>query len=143
MVDKQIIGVVMKKHCITADQSLLECLYAIDRAGTGIILVVDEDFRLIGTISDGDIRRAILKGHGLETPLAPHIERDCFSVSPAMSRNEILDIMQSQLIEQVPIVDEISGGRGRWFHSHSSGTNKTFPPGTTSATGHSSTLPSQ
>lgn len=96
----------MKKFCITPDKSLLECLRAIDRAGSGIVFVVDEDFRLIGTISDGDIRRALLRGYDLDTPLAPHIKHDCFSVSPEMNRNEILDIMQARWIEQVPIVDE-------------------------------------
>ncbi len=96
----------MKKYCITPEESLMECLQILDRAGTGIVLVVDEAFRLIGTISDGDIRRALIKGYGLETPVAPHIKRDCFSVSSEISRNEVLDIMQARWIEQVPIVDE-------------------------------------
>ena len=96
----------MTKYCITPDKSLFECMRILDREGAGIVLVVDEAFRLIGTASDGDIRRALLKGYGLETPLGPHIKRDCFSVSPAMSRNEVLDIMQARSIKQIPVVDE-------------------------------------
>jgi len=96
----------MKEYCVVPDKSLMECLQVLDRVGAGIVLVVDEAFRLIGTISDGDIRRALIKGYGLETPVAPHMKRDCFSVSSEISRNEVLDIMQARWIEQVPIVDE-------------------------------------
>lgn len=96
----------MKKYCIGSDTTLLESLRAINFAAVGIVLVVDEKFRLIGTISDGDIRRALLKGYGLETPVDPHIKRNCLSVPPAMSRNEVLDIMQARWIEQVPVVDK-------------------------------------
>ena len=79
----------------------------LDGAGTGIVLAVDDAFRLVGTISDGDIRRAILRGYGLESPVEPHIQAGCYTVSPEVSRSEVLDIMQARWLEQVPIVDEM------------------------------------
>ena len=96
----------MKKYCISYDTSLLDSLRAIDLVGTGIVLGVDEEFRLIGTVSDGDIRRALIRGHSLESPVGPHFNRNCFSVTPETSRNDVLDIMKARMIDQVPILDD-------------------------------------
>lgn len=95
----------MKKYCVKTTTTLLECLSVIDCSATGIALAVDDEFRLIGTISDGDIRRALLKGYKLETPVGPHIKKDCFYVSPSVSRAEVLDIMKARRFEQIPIID--------------------------------------
>lgn len=43
-----------------------EAVARIDESSTGIALVVDSDRRLLGTITDGDVRRALLAGVGLE-----------------------------------------------------------------------------
>jgi dTDP-glucose pyrophosphorylase len=96
----------MKQYCVTPETSLFECIRTIDIAGTGIALAVDSEFRLIGTISDGDIRGALLSGCPLDSPASPHINRSCFHVLPTVSRVEVLDIMQARRFEQVPIVDE-------------------------------------
>ena len=96
----------MKQYCITPDASLIECMRIMAIAGTGIALAVDSEFRLIGTISDGDIRGALLKGCPLDSPASPHINRNCFHVLPTVPRVEVLDIMQARRFEQVPIVDE-------------------------------------
>ena len=69
-------------------------------------MAVDGAFHLIGTASDGDIRRAILKGYPLDSPLEPHINRDCFTVSPDESRAKVLDIMKARRFAQVPIVND-------------------------------------
>jgi dTDP-glucose pyrophosphorylase len=96
----------MKKYCITPDATLIECMRIIDITGAGIALAVDNEFRLIGTISDGDIRKALLKNYSLDSPASPHINQNCFRVLPTVPRVEVLDIMQARKFEQVPIVDE-------------------------------------
>ena len=96
----------MKKYCVPPDATLIECLRIMDIAGSGLVLAVGSEFRLIGTISDGDIRKALLKGFSLDSPVSPHINRDCYYVLPNVPRAEVLDIMQANRFEQVPIVDE-------------------------------------
>jgi len=96
----------MKKYCITPDASLIECMRSMDITGAGIALAVDSEVRLIGTISDGDIRKALLNGCPLDSPVSPHINRNCFYVLPYVPRAEVLDIMQARRFEQVPIIDE-------------------------------------
>jgi len=96
----------MKNYYISPDASLIECMRIMDIAGTGIAVAVDTEFRLIGTISDGDIRKALLKGCPLDSSITSHINRNCFHVLPTVPRVEVLDIMQARRFKQVPIVDE-------------------------------------
>ena len=102
----------MKQYCITSDASLIECMRIIHITGAGIALAVDSEFRLIGTISDGDIRGALMKGCALDSPASPHVNRNCFHVLPTVPRVEVLDIMQARRFEQVPVVDEQGKVRG-------------------------------
>ncbi len=96
----------MKQYCITPDTSLMDCMRSMDITGAGIALAVDSEFRLIGTISDGDVRKALLNGCLLDSQVSPHINRNCFYVLPNVHRVEVLDIMQARRFKQVPIVDE-------------------------------------
>lgn len=85
--------------------TLLDGLRALERGAIGIALVVDEG-RLVGTLTDGDVRRAILGGAALDRPLLPFAHRGFTAASPQESRGEVLDLMQARSIEQVPVVDE-------------------------------------
>jgi dTDP-glucose pyrophosphorylase/CBS domain-containing protein len=85
--------------------TLRDALVAIDVGSIGIAFVVDATKKLVGTLSDGDVRRAILKGAGLDEPLRPHIHTSFTSVTTQASRSEVLDMMQARAIEQVPVVD--------------------------------------
>jgi len=96
----------MKKYCISSDATLIECMKVINVTGAGIALAVDSELRLVGTISDGDIRKALVEGFPVDSPVSPHINRDCFSVLTSVSRVEVLDIMHARRFEQVPIIDE-------------------------------------
>jgi len=96
----------MKNYFISPDASLIECMRSMDITGVGIALAVDSELRLIGTISDGDVRKALVKGYPLDSSITTHINRNCYYVLPTVPRAEVLDIMQARRFEQVPIVDE-------------------------------------
>jgi dTDP-glucose pyrophosphorylase len=92
--------------CVVAPEGTLrDALITIERGAVGIALVVDERGVLLGTLTDGDVRRAILKGKGLESPLLPHVHREFTAVSPRTIRSDVLDMMQARSIEQVPVID--------------------------------------
>ena len=94
-------------------QQVMEC---IDRAASGIALVVDSDRRLLFTVTDGDLRRAVLHGLSLETTLADWASRREEqgnrrpTVAPVGSApTELLRLMDAEGIHHVPMVD--SDGR--------------------------------
>ena len=91
---------------IAIDQRIMDALRVIDSAGAGIAFAVDDKDRVVGTLTDGDIRRALLKGASLDSPIRPYINSRFASVKPTAGRAEVLDLMQALTLHQVPIVDE-------------------------------------
>lgn len=85
---------------------LRQALQSLDDSALGIVLVEELAGRVVGTLTDGDVRRAFLKGATMATPLDDYIMRTFVSVGPAASRAEVLDLMQSRWLSQVPILDE-------------------------------------
>ena len=53
---------------IGPEANFRDALKAIDATGAGMALIVDAERRLIGALSDGDLRRALIRGAGLEDP---------------------------------------------------------------------------
>lgn len=85
--------------------TLREALQVIDRTGDRIALVVDGQQRLMGTLSDGDIRRGLLKGLGLADAVATamHEHPTCARVED--NRTSILVQMRRGGFHQMPVVD--------------------------------------
>ena len=78
---------------------------AIDGGGAGIALVLNEHNRLVGLLTDGDIRRALLRGAAMESPLASFVNSKFTSVTPCENRTKVLDLMQARHLSQIPILD--------------------------------------
>src|SRR3954469_5156704 len=86
--------------------TLRDALATVDRGGAGVALAVDDQGRLCGVLTDGDVRRAILAGIPLDAKLDTVMKRTFISVQPAVSRAEVLDVMRARHIDVVPIVNE-------------------------------------
>jgi len=94
-------------HCLIHSQSTtLDALRALDNTGAGVVMVENEGGQLVGLLTDGDLRRALLRTGSLATPVLPFVKREFISVSPATSRAEVLDLMQALKIDQIPVVNE-------------------------------------
>ncbi len=61
----------MNRHCISEKKTLIDALRQINSLGCGplVLFVVDEEQRMVGTLTDGDSRRALISGATLETPV--------------------------------------------------------------------------
>jgi dTDP-glucose pyrophosphorylase len=99
---------------LTSEQaSLRTAMTCIDRGAKGIALVVDEHKRLVATLTDGDLRRAVLAGLGLDVPVATLIERlrsqnksNPITLPKGSSREAIVNEMKARAIRQIPLVDD-------------------------------------
>ena len=69
-------------------------------------MVVNHLGELEGTISDGDIRRGLLKGLDLNSPITSVIHRNALVVTPEMGREVVLQLMGANKIQQIPIINE-------------------------------------
>jgi dTDP-glucose pyrophosphorylase len=90
---------------VPAGSTILEALKAIDAGGEAITFVVDGGERVVGCLTDGDIRRAILRGASLEDRVLPQVmRRDFTSVTPHDGRADVLDLMRARQIERIPVL---------------------------------------
>lgn len=80
---------------------------ALRRLGAqNIVLVVDETERLLGTVTDGDVRRAILERMDLATPVDRVMHTKPVTASVGLSEEVLLQLMLENDIKQIPLVDE-------------------------------------
>jgi dTDP-glucose pyrophosphorylase len=89
-----------------ADASIRDAMAAIDVGTVEIALVVDQHRRLLGTVSDGDVRRALLAGASLGDPVKPHMTADPQVVGPDSGRADVLELMRARSLAQIPVLDE-------------------------------------
>lgn len=82
-----------------------DAIRIIDSSGSQICLVVEEDGRLKGTVTDGDVRRAILRGLGLDTPVETIMNHAPKVALPEEGRERVQQLMAANLLRQIPLVD--------------------------------------
>ena len=86
--------------------TLQEAITNLNKSGLQIALVVDPDETLVGTITDGDIRRGLLRGINLASPVAQIVHRNALLAPPEMGSELVRQLMDANKIHQLPIVDE-------------------------------------
>lgn len=90
---------------ITHTHSIHAVIQSIDKSGLQIALVVNEQRQLLGTVTDGDIRRAILQGFSLEDSVAQIMNSQPITVTDTVSHTEILGMMRRKVLRQIPVID--------------------------------------
>ena len=90
---------------ITPDTDLQHTIKVIDQGALQIALVVDAEKRLIGTVTDGDIRRGLLNGLNLDSPVEQIMNRQFRSVREGTKESEVLALMRRDVLHQIPALD--------------------------------------
>lgn len=91
---------------LNINSTIKEALQIIDNGALQIALVVDENDTLLGTLTDGDIRRGLLKGLDLNSSVESIIFKTPTIAKISDTKEEILKIALSKKLHQIPIVDE-------------------------------------
>jgi perosamine synthetase len=85
--------------------TLRDAMISFNASGLGVVLVSDDRGQLAGIATEGDVRRALLDGHGLISPLFPHANREPFLGHTTMSREELVGML-SEVVHCLPVVDD-------------------------------------
>lgn len=96
---------IWRQAILKESATIKQAIGNLNQIGIRIVLVVNEVNRLIGTISDGDIRRGLLKGLDLDSPIIDLVNHNALLVPPEMSRDMVVQLMVANKIHQVPVVD--------------------------------------
>ncbi len=90
---------------VPVSSTLAAAVRSLDATGLQIALIVDPDGQLIGTLTDGDIRRALLRGVGLDAPVTAASQPEPLVVPPHLARKFVYSLMQANRIRHLPVVD--------------------------------------
>lgn len=92
--------------------SIHDALGVINRSALQVALVVDGQERLLGMITDGDIRRGILANLPMTGAVEALMQKKCTVASPDDSPEKILQLMRNKSISHVPVVDDAGCVKG-------------------------------
>ena len=98
----------MTQHIIQSGATLVEALDALNRiSGAPMTLfVTGSDAALEGSLTDGDIRRALLAGHPLTAKVGAICRRDCLRLQRDRSNFEVIAEARRRRIDLLPVVEE-------------------------------------
>lgn len=95
------------RQVLIDDQSTIqEAIRNLDESGLQISLVVNKDGTLLGTVTDGDVRRALLRGLGLQNCISEIMYPSPLVVTQEMGREFVLHLMRANKVHQLPVIDE-------------------------------------
>jgi dTDP-glucose pyrophosphorylase len=94
------------KTLVSPNNTLREVLAAIDAAELQVALVVDNHKKLLGVITDGDVRRGLLAGMTLESPASKVMNTQFTVATEDMKPSASETLMREKQLRHIPIVDE-------------------------------------
>jgi len=103
----------LSQICIPATGSIRQAMLCIEQSPGKVALVVDAQKGLLDTVTDGDVRRAILAGEDLDAPVNNLRHRKAGSQYPrpvtalvGTEHSALLRMMQERMVRQIPLLDE-------------------------------------
>ncbi len=95
-----------KETVLTTKATIKDVLKNLNKSGSRISLIVNNKKQFQGTISDGDIRRALINGVEQNSSIQKIINKNSFTVSPKIKHEFVLDLMVKNKIQQIPVVNK-------------------------------------
>jgi len=91
---------------VGTDANLKDVITALERGEQGIALVVDDDKRLVGILTDRDVRRALLAGARMPDAVAAYVNRAPVTAYASASREEVFEVMRLSGRSPIPLLDD-------------------------------------
>ena len=96
----------MKNLLIHSDQSIKDALKQIGKSGEKCLIVVGDDKKFLGTLSDGDVRKVILDGKNMNESLKTFYNKNStYLLAGKYSIQEVKDIFIKKKFDLIPIID--------------------------------------
>lgn len=96
---------IWREAVLSPSSSIKQAITKLNETGLQIVLVLDAGDTLLGTLTDGDIRRGLLKGLTLDDAIEVAMRSNSLVVPPEMGRDMVLQLMKANRLRQLPVVD--------------------------------------
>ena len=95
-----------KQVLVRPDTPLREAIKQMDKAALQVLIVVDDKDRLLGIVTDGDVRRAIMNGIDFKRPVNSIMTKNPITMPYSNDKNEALKLMKKYEIKHIPVIDK-------------------------------------
>ncbi|MGH1371925.1 MAG: nucleotidyltransferase family protein [Cellvibrionaceae bacterium] len=95
-----------KEGIVRPDSSILEAIQAVERQSVRAAFVVDDDGKLLGIVTDGDIRRGLIAGVELSREVGEVMNKNPLTCAPNDSNESVRRIMEAKDLLQMPVVED-------------------------------------
>jgi CBS domain-containing protein len=93
-------------YLINEDSTIYDALLKIEKNKHRSLIVVNNDYKVVGSISDGDIRKGLINSILLNAPVHKLMNLNCKVLGEYSSEEEVLNMFNDYNIFIIPIVDE-------------------------------------
>ncbi|MDA8824242.1 CBS domain-containing protein, partial [Opitutales bacterium] len=93
------------KYFISPESSIRDAIEVIDNGAAQVALVVDSNIKLLGLVTDGDIRRGIINNLPLDGEVSLIMTKSPLVLAAGAKKAEILQLMREKSIHHIPLVD--------------------------------------
>ncbi len=94
----------INKYTVSNTSTIKEAVRIMDEAGIGFCVCLDKNKKILGVLTDGDFRRAVLNGESLDRSVENIINKDFTSLEPGFNKNEVERIFNNSIVKHIPIV---------------------------------------
>lgn len=91
---------------VSPDTTIFKAVETINNSSLQVALVVDDENRLVGMLTDGDVRRAILRNISLDNPVERIMSKEVTIATVRDSQESILSLMHEKDLRHIPILDD-------------------------------------
>ena len=98
----------LSKYIVKHNASIKFSIGVIDANAAQVALIINDDNKLAGIITDGDIRRAILSNHKLDDPVSAIMTKDPLTLLSGATRSDALKVMRESLVHHIPVINDDS-----------------------------------
>ena len=103
-----------RQVCISPSASIFETARILQETSSRIVLVIDENSKLLGIVTDGDIRRGLLAGGSAEESCTKVLNTSPRTIGPEGSVEELLRLTSGGDANAIPIVSHDGTAHGIW-----------------------------
>jgi len=95
-----------RKVLIRPNVCIREALKQMNEAALQVLVVVDEENRIVGIITDGDVRRSLLDNIPFDEPIGKIMNRNPITLRFPYKEAEALELMKKNSIKHIPVINE-------------------------------------
>ena len=96
----------LKQYLVLENTEIGKCIKLLDKTPHKFSIIVNKQKQILGSITDGDIRRGILAGKSLHDEVSSIMNKNVLVINKKISKSEMIELMNKNKKKQLPLVNK-------------------------------------